>query len=177
VADRSVRLARPDDAERVAAVQAAAWRASWSDLVPAEALAVLDSAEAADAWRAAVATPPTTRHRVLVAEDGAAVVGMAALGPAEDGDLSAAEDAELVALAVEPARRHQGHGSRLLTAAAEIARGDGFRHACAWLPATDDAGRAFLLGAGWAPDGAHRELDGGGGRQVRLHTDISEVGA
>jgi hypothetical protein len=43
--------------------------------------------------------------------------------------------------------------------------------------ASDDAVRGFLDGAGWAPDGAHRELDldGTGAvrvKQVRLHTDL-----
>ena len=41
----------------------------------------------------------------------------------------------------------------------------------------DDATRAFLTAAGWAPDGAHRTLDltGDGSvtlKQVRLHTDL-----
>ena len=44
--------------------------------------------------------------------------------------------------------------------------------------ADDDALRAFLTEAGWAPDTAHRELDldGDGAtqvKQVRLHTQFS----
>ena len=39
--------------------------------------------------------------------------------------------------------------------------------------------RGFLDGAGWAPDGAHRELDLDGAgtvrvKQVRLHTDLRQ---
>jgi hypothetical protein len=46
-----------------------------------------------------------------------------------------------------------------------------------WLPAADDALRAFLTSAGWGPDGAHRTLDltGDGNttvKQVRLHTAL-----
>jgi hypothetical protein len=49
-----------------------------------------------------------------------------------------------------------------------------------WLNSTDDALRAFVTTAGWAPDGAHRELDLRGDgevlvKQVRLHTDLTEV--
>jgi hypothetical protein len=56
-------------------------------------------------------------------------------------------------------------------------RADRFGRATTWLPATDDVRREFLTQAGWAPDGAHRELDlhGDGSvlvRQVRLHTDL-----
>ena len=87
-------------------------------------------------------------------------------------------DVEIVALVVQPDHWRRGHGSRLLTAAVDVARGDGFRHAYAWLPATDEAGRSFLTGAGWAPDGVHRQVDAGTSeqpaRQVRLHSDISE---
>ena len=36
---------------------------------------------------------------------------------------------------------------------------DRFTRAVTWVLAADDALRAFLTGAGWAPDGAHRELD------------------
>jgi hypothetical protein len=48
-----------------------------------------------------------------------------------------------------------------------------------WLPASADELRAFLTGAGWAPDGAHRTLDltGDGSvtvKQVRLHTSLAE---
>jgi hypothetical protein len=56
-------------------------------------------------------------------------------------------------------------------------RGQGFERAYTWVAATEDAQRAFLVGAGWAADGAHRQLDlHGDGEvvvtQVRLHTDI-----
>ncbi len=47
--------------------------------------------------------------------------------------------------------------------------------------AEDDVLRGFLTDAGWAPDGAHRELDLDGDgtmrvKQVRLHTAISWTG-
>ena len=54
---------------------------------------------------------------------------------------------------------------------------DRFTRAVTWILATDDELRRFLTDAGWAPDGAHRELDldGTGSttvRQVRLHTAL-----
>ena len=55
---------------------------------------------------------------------------------------------------------------------------DRFTRAVTWTISTDDALRTFLTEAGWAPDGAHRELDldGTGStrvKQVRLHTALS----
>ena len=70
------------------------------------------------------------------------------------------------------------HTARLVQACADTLRADRFRTALVWLNATDDVRRAFLTEAGWAPDGAHRELDlhGDGSvrvKQVRLHTDLT----
>jgi GNAT superfamily N-acetyltransferase len=98
-------------------------------------------------------------------------------GPSGDPDADPVADGEIAELVVEPARRGSGHGSRLLQACADTLRADGFRRATMWLTSSDDRARAFLAAAGWAPDGAHRELDLRGDaqilvKQVRLHTDL-----
>jgi len=54
---------------------------------------------------------------------------------------------------------------------------DRFTRAVTWVPANDDELRSFLTSAGWAPDGAHRELelDEAGDvrmKQVRLHNAL-----
>jgi hypothetical protein len=84
---------------------------------------------------------------------------------------------ELTDLTVDPHQRGAGHGSRLLQAGADTLVADRFTRAITWLPAADDRLRAFLTGAGWGPDGAHRTLDllGDGTttvKQVRLHTAL-----
>jgi hypothetical protein len=55
------------------------------------------------------------------------------------------------------------------------ARADGMTRAITWLPEGDEASRAFLMSAGWAPDGLARALDTGAGelREIRLHTALS----
>jgi GNAT superfamily N-acetyltransferase len=174
-----VRAASPADADAIAGVQAAAWRAAYADLLPTEMLDELQSADARDQWREAIAAPPSPRHRVLVAMSGADVVGFTAFGPAEDSDLVAMVDAEMIALCVLPDRIREGHGSRLVNAAVDYLREDGFLHVRVWLGAgaQDERMHAFLAGAGWAEDGARRELDlHGDGQlvvsQVRLHAAI-----
>jgi GNAT superfamily N-acetyltransferase len=67
--------------------------------------------------------------------------------------------AELSLLLVDPAARRQGHGSRLLAAAADVSAAGGVRELVAWLPASDDAARRFLADTGWAVDGAHRSVE------------------
>ncbi len=79
---------------------------------------------------------------------------------------------------MDPADRGHGHASRLLQAAADTMVADRFARAVTWAMATDDALRTFLTEAGWAADGAHRELDLDGSgtttvKQVRLHTALT----
>ena len=172
-ADVSARIAWADDAEAIAAVQARAWREMYGDLLPAEAFE-----PRAEPWRALLATPADARQRVLVAMDRHRVVGFALTAPATDPDRDPVVDGEVADLTVDPAERGHGHGSRLLQAAADTLRADRFARAVTWTVATDDALRGFLTSAGWAADGAHRELDldGTGAttvKQIRLHTDLT----
>jgi GNAT superfamily N-acetyltransferase len=176
MADRSVRVAWADDAPAIAAVQVRAWRESYANLLPAAVLAEIDTEAFAQTWRRAIAKPPSARHRVLVALERNTVVGFAATAPSEDPDGEPAAG-EVVALHVDPDATGAGHGSRLVSAVADTLRADGFSHARFWLIAGDDAVRQFLEPAGWAADGAHRQLDLTGDgittlRQVRLQTDL-----
>jgi GNAT superfamily N-acetyltransferase len=173
-ADVSVRIAWADDAEAIAQVQVRAWQASYAGLLPAEALD-LDPEQTVPVWREALARPGDARSRVLVALERNRVVGFALTTPASDPDCDPVADGELMDLTVDPGERAKGHGSRLLQAAAETMAADRFTRAVLWSVAADDALRAFLTGAGWAPDTAHRELEGPGGtrvKQVRLHTAL-----
>ena len=175
-ADVSVRIAWADDAEAIAAIQARAWQASYAELVPAAGH--LREADFAQLWRDALTRPADARHRALVALERNRVVGFAITGPASDPDCDPVSDGELAELTLDPDERGRGHGSRLLQAAVDTMRADRFTRAVTWAMADDDALRAFLVEAGWAPDTAHRELalDADGGprvKQVRLHTQFS----
>jgi GNAT superfamily N-acetyltransferase len=176
-ADVSVRIAWADDAPAIAELQLRTWREVYADLLPATALPG-DVDEAASAWRASLSSPRDARNRVLVALERNRVVGFAITSPASDPDCDPVADGELSDFTVDPAERGRGHGSRLLQAAADTLAADRFSRAVLWSIATDDALRAFLTSAGWAPDGAHRELDLDGEgttlvKQVRLHTALS----
>lgn len=178
-ADVSVRVAWADDAEAVAAVQVRAWRQAYDGLLPADVLEALDPADFAAAWAASLAKPKDARNRVLVALERNTVRGFAITSPSEDPDSDPIVDGEVSELTVDPDHTRHGHGSRLLQACADTLRADRFRRAVLWLNSTDDTLREFLTAAGWAPDGAHRELDLRGDgevlvKQVRLHTDLGD---
>lgn len=175
MADVSVRAARAEDAAAIAATQLRTWRAACADILPEDALDQIDESAMAQQWRDSTVKPPSPRHRVLVALDGAQVVGVAATAPAGDLDSESLLEGELVTLLVDATHGQAGHGSRLLAAAIEQLRGDGFQRAQTWVLQGDDRLVRFLTGAGWAPDGQSRELDMGRPvQQRRFHTDISD---
>jgi len=180
-ADVSVRVGWADDAAAIAAVQVRAWHEEYADLLPADVLAALDADQLTAAWTASLNAPQDARNRVLVALERNTVRGFAITGPATDPDLDPIAVGQVTDLTVDPATQRAGHGSRLLQACADTLRADRFRTAVTWLNAADDVRRAFLTGAGWGADGAHRELDLHGDgtvlvKQVRLHTDLGEDG-
>jgi ribosomal protein S18 acetylase RimI-like enzyme len=132
--------------------------------------------EMTDSWRSAIERPPQAAFRVLVATDGKRVVGFASTMPSQDDDAETSVDGAIDQFVVDPAAQHRGHGSRLLNACADTLRADGFGRACFWVNTGDDALRRFLTAAGWAADGATREIGPEDGsvrlKQVRFHTNL-----
>ncbi len=176
-ADVSVRVGWPADATDLAAVQAVAWRLEFAGLLPAELLDQIDAEQFAATWHASMSRPEDARNRVLVALERNTLRGFAVTTPAPDPDCDPILDGEIGELVVHPDHRGAGHGSRLLQACVDTLRADKFTRATCWVGATDDVRRRFLTDAGWAADGAFRELDlvGDGStriKQVRLHTGI-----
>jgi GNAT superfamily N-acetyltransferase len=180
-----VRPAQPVDADGIARIQLSTWRTAYRGMVPAQVLDRLDEAYLARGWREAIESPPTARHRVLVAmEQGEQthLVGFAASGPVDEQALAPEEPAEahsddvaaVTDLLVEPRWGRRGHGSRLLAACVDLWREDGCTSALAWAFERDTATRTFLGTAGWEPDGAGRALDVDDMLvpQLRLHVDL-----
>jgi GNAT superfamily N-acetyltransferase len=164
-----VRPARPEDSGDIARIQLSTWRTAYRRMFPAHILANLDEGYLARGWDEAIQSPPSPRHRVLIAVEQSAtsteVVGFAAAGPADEQALAPEEPplpkgyAAITDILVEPRWGRRGHGSRLLSAAVDLWREDGFTHAVAWLYEQDQAMQKFLTSAGWERDGAGRALD------------------
>ena len=174
----SVRLAWPSEAAGIAAVQRRGWT---TQLPPGLADTMLGSVsveEMTEAWHRAITRPPQATYRVLVAVEAGRVVGFASTMPSPDEDGEPGEDGQIEEFVVDPPAQRRGHGSRLLHACADTLRSDGFLRARWWVGAEDEPLQAFLVAAGWAPDGAEREIgtDDESIRlhQVRLHTDLTE---
>jgi len=177
MSDVSVRVAWAEDAPAIAALQLRAWRERYAGLLAESELPSGPEAVAAatEAWRASLVKASDARQRVLVALAHNDVVGFVMTGPATDPDCDPVRDGVVEELTVDPDRLRQGHGSRLLQAAADTLVADRFSRAVCWVPSTDDAQRTFLTEAGWAPDGAHRTLEAPSGaplKELRLHVSL-----
>ena len=159
--NRFVRPARAADADAIAEVQVRAWLSAHAASL-AGVPEPLETPRLAARWRDSVHRPPSPDHRVLVATEAGAVVGVAALAPPTTAD----GPGEILALEVDPARARRGHGSRLLAACTDALRETGATAVRTWVLEDDGARAGFLRGAGLAPDGQVRHLDVGG-RPVR----------
>lgn len=171
-ADVSVRPAVPGDEAAIVAIQVGAWRRAHGDLLGG-ALDALDLDAMTRQWEAAVLAPPAG-HRVLVACDGATVVGFASVAPVPSADPAGVPGGLLHALEVDPEHQRGGHGSRLLAACVDLLRQDGADQILTWVLDGDAARAQFLQGAGLGPDETVRELASGplpdgGERTVREH--------
>ena len=176
MADVSVRPARPSDVAEIARLQLATWRAAYASILPAGVLDQLSPRDMAVHWSSAVSSPPSPRHRVIVAQEQSWTVGFAALGPAEDPDVDPSTTGEVTTLIVEPRWGRRGHGSRLLAATVDLFRAAGYTTAITWVLDRDTVSEAFYRSAGWERDGAGRSLDIGGRLvdEVRLHTQLED---
>ncbi len=179
MADVSVRPASGSDVDEIARIQTVTWTTAYRSVLPPPVLESLDRAAVAQSWRTALSAPPSARHHVLVAMEAEWRVGFAAFGPdddALDGDPEPDSTAAISLLLVEPRWGRRGHGSRLLAAIADTARGDGVTRLVAWVPAADTATLEFYRSAGWEADGVQRSLDTGAGTitELRLHAGIED---
>jgi GNAT superfamily N-acetyltransferase len=167
-----IRPATPDDAESIADVHVASWRAAYSGIVPETILANLSTAERAARWKALTVDPG---WHVLVAEDAAAVVGFSSLVPSRDPGANATTIGELTSIYVSPPFWRRGIGRKLLGASLEKARNRGFTRVTLWVLAQNLRARQFYESLGFAPDGTTKvgsELPGVSLHEVRYTTHV-----
>lgn len=152
-------------------------RKSWA-MTPglAEAMAGISADETVRAWHEAITKPPLAHCRVLVALGAGAIVGFAVTGPSNDPDAELT-DGLIAEFVVDETSIEDGHSSRLINAAVDTLRADGYDVATLWLPSAADGLREFLIGCGWGTDGAHREMGSEDGaaslKLIRMVTDIT----
>ena len=153
-----VRAAVVGDAERIAALNAAGWRAGFRGLI-------------SDAYLTAYDGLPRLRHETLaepgeddiqlVAVDREEIVGWVAGGPAHEDDLGPGAY-EVRACYVDPDRWRTGVGRRLLAALIDRLDPGRWTHLVLWTVRDAAPTNAFYVSLGMVRDGREALLDRGG---------------
>ncbi len=152
-----IRPAAPADAEAIARLHLASYRAAYQGLIPAGVLSSLRGEDRERRWRASLNDP---QRRTLIAEDDGAVpalIGFAEVGPSRDDDADAGTG-ELMALHVTQARWRWGVGRALNRFAIAALAAQGFQAVTLWVLTGNSRARAFYEAMGWNHDVIAREL-------------------
>ncbi|HSD25421.1 MAG TPA: GNAT family N-acetyltransferase [Solirubrobacterales bacterium] len=150
-----IRDAKPSDAERIAEINAAGWRAAYVGMIDDERLAAIDAGEWARTIRGNLERLSEGSFS-LVAIEGSEIAGSCfVVSPPRDDDLGP-EFAELVAIYVHPASWRTGIGSALLGAAQARAAGSGSTSMSLWTLTKNAPAQAFYERHGWRRDGAEQ---------------------
>lgn len=136
--------------------------------LPAGVRAMIAAPVVAAGWEEPVTAPPSPHHHVLVATQGALVVGLLGLAPTQGLDdsgqpVEGSRAVEVTAIGVAPEHQRLGHGSRLMAAAVDLAREDGASAVSVWAVRGDESMSRLLTAVGMAPTGMRRELPIGDG--------------
>jgi ribosomal protein S18 acetylase RimI-like enzyme len=141
-----IRRGTLDDALGVARVQVETWQATYAHVLPPERLQALSVEERAVQWRT---NPP------IVAEVDGEVVGFVSVGASRDADA----DGELYAIYVLPKHWSTGAGRALMEAGEAALRGLRHHDVVLWVLEDNPRARRFYERAGWATDGAVRNIE------------------
>ena len=153
-----VRAAVVGDADQIATLNAAGWRAGFRGLIDDAYLTAYDGLPQ---LRHQTLTEPGDDDIQLVAVDGQQLVGWVSGGQAQDGDLG--PDAyEVRACYVDPARWRSGVGRRLMAALIDRLDNSRWTHLVLWTVRDAAPTNAFYVSLGMARDGAETLFDLGG---------------
>lgn len=152
-----IRLADPDDAERIAVVHAES--RAYLGVLSNPVIEQIEVERVAVFWRRIL---ESGNRQLLVAETPPlGVVGFCHLIPSRDSD-AAPETCEVSALYVHPDRWRQGIGTALLREVLILARRRQCKGLTLWVLESNDLARAFYAARGFGPDGALKWKDFGG---------------
>ena len=152
----TVRLATPEDAERIAEIHVAAWRCAYVPFMPKGFLDSLSVEERASMWRKTLSWPGPGVYTVSIDSAGE-VVAFCAYGPSRDADASGAKIGELIAINVLPSEWSKGYGKELCDAVLVHARLSGWQAVTLWVLHGNGRARTFYEKSGFVADGAERQ--------------------
>lgn len=164
----TVREARPDDLDSVAAVFLACWRDSYAGFLPPGVIGIYDEDGARALWRPTLSKPPTDAVVFVAERTGRDLLGVIRIGTDPDEPTAG----HVYSLYVRPDTQGLGVGSRLLAAAADRFSRGGVHEVTLWVFTANAAARSFYAHLGWQPDGAQRVEPRYGEPELRLRRTL-----
>ena len=181
-----IRPATSSDALAIATVHVRSWKTAYPGLIPQSFLDSLTPEARLQSWNEILGPSPEREVTTLVLVDEAEadadadadldtdtepeaagepgrdggleqIVGFTTFG--RNGDDAPKSVGEVMTLYLDPGVWGDGHGERLLGAATEALRRDGYRTATLWVLETNARARRFYERLGWTPDGAKKLHD------------------
>ncbi|NDP42659.1 MAG: GNAT family N-acetyltransferase [Aromatoleum sp.] len=141
-----VRRALPDDAAAIAQVRIAAWRSTYTGMIPEAYLAAMKVGESTVLWQRVLSAEANTTS-TFVAEEAGGVIGFSSGLMLREPKFGI--DAELSAIYLRQDRQRTGIGRRLVGAVVSAQRVHGATGLLTWVIAGNKGARAFYeqLGA------------------------------
>mgnify|MGYP003734357905 CR=1 FL=1 len=183
----TVREARPDDADALAAAHIEGWRVGYRGLVPDEYLDAPRFAEQRlDTWRAWTWGDNLPGSQVFVAERAGRVVGFGFCGPARvdptcdqisapTGGGVSTTLGEVYAFYVHPDAWGSGAAPALMARCHEYLHDNGYERAVLWVLRDNPRARAFYEKSGWLTTGAESQFAGPQSAGGPLPWSLTEV--
>lgn len=143
------------DVRSIAEVHVRSWQAAYRGQIPDRVLDNLSVEGCEEWWRRSLSQ---ISEAVWVAEVNGKTVGFASTGPARGEGFDPSRTSELYAIYLDRESWGKGIGRRLLKAAEERLREQGFEDAILWVLHTNARARRFYEAAGWRHDGTTQTL-------------------
>ncbi len=150
-----VRNATPADAATLARLQTESWRAAYAQLIPADALDMLEQAPRAERWAQMLADPNSPAITLISENPDGTPGGFCVFGTTRDRDATGAVY-EVVLLGTGAASMRKGHGRALAQAVVERATAAGVTEITLWVVQANRNACSFLESQGFRADGSQR---------------------
>ena len=151
----SIRNAGPDDAEGIAAIHVASWRATYRGSMPDSYLDSLTIEQRLPMWKQVlVSASPLVRVWVVERDD--EIVGFCSMGPPLSQADEPSDSLVLHTIYLQPGYERQGIGSALLNHAEHEMVRLGIHVAILWVLEGNQRARQFYERSGWKSDGVEK---------------------
>jgi GNAT superfamily N-acetyltransferase len=169
-----VRRAAAQDADAIAHVSVAAWRAAYRGIMSDAHLDGLSVQQRSDGWRRRLSRePPPVDY---VAAERGRTVGFISLEMPARGKGEGSKIAEVAALNVHPDAWRSGVGSALMTVALDSFESAGWTTAILWVVRQNARAIAFYTRHGYSPEGVSMVDGTTGVTEIRMRRRLAEPG-